>query len=231
MTSSNNHNIRLICFDLGGVLVRICRSWEEGCIHAGLDVRGDSDTEDKKNARGQITALPTIGKLSHKKWLEEIQRCLGGLYETEEIIRIHEAWLIEEYPACPGLIDAIHRLGLETACLSNTTASHWARLIHEPNSPFPTCDEPEFPSICNLKHHSASHLLGVAKPDGGIFKAFEEETGFPGNEILFFDDLEDNVSAARDAGWQSVLVDPNQPSTVPQMTESLRSYGFDPEIK
>ena len=33
--------ISLVCFDLGGVVVRICRSWAEGCAEAGLDVRGD----------------------------------------------------------------------------------------------------------------------------------------------------------------------------------------------
>ena len=29
----------VICFDLGGVLVRICRDWNEGCAAAGIDPR------------------------------------------------------------------------------------------------------------------------------------------------------------------------------------------------
>ena len=30
---------RVVCFDLGGVLVRICRSWDEACGHARLPYR------------------------------------------------------------------------------------------------------------------------------------------------------------------------------------------------
>ena len=29
----------VICFDLGGVLVRICRDWNEGCVAAGIEPR------------------------------------------------------------------------------------------------------------------------------------------------------------------------------------------------
>ena len=34
-----NPTHRLVCFDLGGVIIRICRTWAEGCRAAGLDVR------------------------------------------------------------------------------------------------------------------------------------------------------------------------------------------------
>ena len=29
----------IVCFDIGGVLVRICRTWEEGCIAADVPLR------------------------------------------------------------------------------------------------------------------------------------------------------------------------------------------------
>jgi len=31
--------IRMVCFDLGGVLIKHCRTWREGCAAAGLRLR------------------------------------------------------------------------------------------------------------------------------------------------------------------------------------------------
>ncbi len=39
MSDMLEKRIRLVCFDLGGVVIRICRTWAEGCAAAGLEVR------------------------------------------------------------------------------------------------------------------------------------------------------------------------------------------------
>ena len=36
---SRKRAIKLVCFDLGGVVVRICQSWAEGCARAGVECR------------------------------------------------------------------------------------------------------------------------------------------------------------------------------------------------
>jgi putative hydrolase of the HAD superfamily len=45
-----------------------------------------------------------------------------------------------------------------------------------------------------------SHALGLAKPDLAYFQAVAEQLALPPGEILFIDDHESNVLAARDAG-------------------------------
>ena len=37
MAGSMANSISLVCFDLGGVVLRICQSWAEGCVVAGLE--------------------------------------------------------------------------------------------------------------------------------------------------------------------------------------------------
>jgi putative hydrolase of the HAD superfamily len=45
--------------------------------------------------------------------------------------------------------------------------------------------------------------LGCAKPDAAYFAQVAEALGVPAGQILFFDDIEANVGAACEAGWQA----------------------------
>ena len=49
----------------------------------------------------------------------------------------------------------------------------------------------------------ASHLIGVCKPSGAIYEHVERTSGLPPDSILFVDDLETNVAAARKRGWNA----------------------------
>jgi putative hydrolase of the HAD superfamily len=80
----------------------------------------------------------------------------------------------------------------------------------------------EYPTVGLLKHHYASHLLGCAKPDEAIYRAFENEVNCTGRQILFFDDLEENINAARKRNWNAHQIDHTQP-TAPQIESILQS--------
>ena len=49
----------------------------------------------------------------------------------------------------------------------------------------------------------ASGLLGVKKPSPTFFKAIEDWSGLPPQEILLIDDSEKNIIAASARGWQT----------------------------
>ena len=119
---------------------------------------------------------------------------------------MHEAWIIEEYPGVSELIDHLHAAGISTGVLSNTNASHWAQMQPTPG-PMGGIVPPKFPTPAMPMHKHASHLLGLAKPDAAIYYEFVRRTGFAPGAIVFFDDLPDNVEAARKAGWNAHVVD------------------------
>jgi hypothetical protein len=53
---------------------------------------------------------------------------MNGTYSPAEFERIHDAWLIEEYPGVDRLVaDLIASPRVDTAMLSNTNALHWRR--------------------------------------------------------------------------------------------------------
>jgi putative hydrolase of the HAD superfamily len=215
--------IGLVCFDLGGVLVKICRSWSDGCRAAGLEVRGSSAGERAGNLRRELTQLLGLGRLSEDEWAEQLAQGLGGLYSADEIKRIHRAWSQQEYLGALELIDDLNQRPVVTACLSNTNHAHWTRLLHHDGQK-PLDGAPEYPAVRRLRHHFASHLLGLAKPDPAIFRAFEQATAHAPADILFFDDLPDNVAAARALGWNAERVNPHQ-ETIPQLRRFLTSHG------
>jgi putative hydrolase of the HAD superfamily len=50
-----------------------------------------------------------------------------------------------------------------------------------------------------------SHEVGVAKPDPAAYALTTERLGVHPHEVLFLDDVEANIEAARAAGWHAVL--------------------------
>jgi len=49
-----------------------------------------------------------------------------------------------------------------------------------------------------------SHKVGVAKPDSAMFRLTEARLGVESHEIVFLDDHEAHVQAARACGWHAV---------------------------
>jgi putative hydrolase of the HAD superfamily len=200
----------VICFDLGGVMIRICRSWAEGCAAAGVPLRPGAA---EIGAHGDLHDAHQLGQIDGALWARQLSARLGGLYAPREIMAVHEAWMLGEYPGLGPVIDVVHRLGLETAALSNTNAEHWRQMA-------------AYPAVQRLRHRLASHELGLRKPDPAIYQALERRLHVTGPDIVFFDDLAENLAAARSRGWRAVEIDP-QGDTAVQIVAALRRYGVE----
>jgi putative hydrolase of the HAD superfamily len=122
------------------------------------------------------------------------------------------------YPGAVELLDALSAAGVPTACLSNTNDPHW-RLMNDPVS------HTYFP-FHKLTHAFASHLVRLRKPDDAIYAHVERATGVPGEKIVFFDDVEENVEGARRCGWRACHVDPRPDEPLLQVRAVLRTYGI-----
>lgn len=207
----------LVCFDWGGVILRHCRSWEEACKVGGLEMRPAVMAPELVHLRRIATRAYQAGRIGAEEFYDMLAHATGGLYSREECIALHDAWLLDEYAGMDAVIDAIHARGVATALLSNTNASHWAR-------GFPEQGKADYPTAAKVRHAHASHLLGFAKPQEEIYRAFEEAVGVRGDAVLFFDDLEENLVTARGLGWQTVLVD-HTGDTAQQIRGALVEWG------
>jgi FMN phosphatase YigB (HAD superfamily) len=196
---------RLVCFDLGGVLVRIHHTWDDARRGAGVPILAESPGEEA--ARRALTVKLGTGRITVDAWADGVSQALCGAYAPADLVRVHHAICLVEYPGTPALVQAIHDAGIPTACLSNTDHAHWARLAHRDDRG-PLAGTPEYPSVARLQRHFASHLLGIQKPDAGAYEAVERETGVSGADVVFFDDRPENVEAAARRRWRAYRVGP-----------------------
>ena len=202
--------VRLVCFDLGGVLVRLCTSWTEAAEAAGIEARVDQLASEPQRAVHRAIDLYQRGDMTSEAYYDAMSLATEGAYDTSEIRLLHTAWLRGTYEATSEWIRELHDRGLVTAVLSNTNESHWAHMLEH------------YEPLRLVQHPLASHLLRERKPDAAIYAAAERALPARGAEVLFFDDMAENVDAARAHGWRADLIDPAH-ETVPQMRAALEA--------
>ncbi len=206
---------RVVCVDLGGVVVRICRTWHEGCAAANVAVRGGWGESNDETLPLRHAAVDRYqrGLTTYTAFIEEIAAISQGEYTQDEIDRIHMGWILGDYPGIVELFERIRAAGVPVACLSNTNDAHWQQM-RATSAAFAAIDL-----------HHASHLLALNKPDGAIYEAFERATGFAAHEIFFADDLIENVRAAAARGWQAMHID-HAGDPAAQIEQALQACGF-----
>ena len=217
----------VVCFDLGGVVVRIARDWAEGCAAAGLEVREPERFHEAaiKANRRDLADRYQRGLISCEAFFAGVASNSAGLYEAAEVERVHRSWILGEYPGVAHLVSRLNDSGVFTACLSNTNASHWRESLVG-SGPDATPSD----AIAALRLKMASHELGEVKPGEAIYEKAEALIGDASGvreagRIVFFDDLAANVEAARARGWNAHRVD-HTGDTAAEMAAVLRNLGL-----
>ena len=205
--------MRTVFFDLGGVLIRIARSWDEAARKAGLDPGARSDSSGSLVRPTGNQADLQRGLVTYEEFLANEHRRLEERFTTDDLHCIHMEWLQGEYEGVAGIIERLKRSGVHTATLSNTDAEHWKVLA-------------DMPAIRALDTHALSFELGMLKPSTDIYHAAEQLVDATGQSICYLDDLEENVEGALRCGWNAMRIDPNE-ETAPQIEDALVAFGID----
>jgi len=198
---------RTVVFDLGGVVVRINRTWQAVSEFVGAPIRLPADRPLLLWESPAFAAYQE-GRLSDEDYHRALGHDLG--VGPEEAVLLSRGVLRDGYAGAFELVQELHANGIQTGCLSNTVADHWIAMV----------ETDDYPHIRDLQVKLPSHLVGLAKPDPAIYRLFEERAGASGADIAFFDDLPENVAAASELRWQAFLIDPYA-ETVPQMRARL----------
>ncbi len=207
--------IQLVCFDLGRVLIEICDGWEDACREAGVTFPVCLGEMDRRQRMVDLALEHETGRIDAGTFDREMARLLG--MSPEQVAAVSCAWLKSPCPNIEWLIDAVRQSGVATACLSNTNDRHWRMMSGQ-------VDSPARLPVDRLDHHFVSYVIGAMKPDPAIYAHVEEATGVAPHQIAFFDDLPDNVDAARRRGWYARRITPEMDS-VSQMHEALVEWG------
>ena len=187
---------RVVCFDLGGVLIQIHHSWQGAIVASGIL---PSVPAREYGALGGFTEFERyqLGEVSHGDYVSALARYLGGT-TPDDAHAVHMAILRDEYPGVSELVGRLVERGTVCGCLSNTNASHWEAFFDGQRYRFGPL----------LKVRIGSHIERAHKPDERIYRSFERAAQASGHEIAYFDDAPQNIEAALRLGWQAHLVDP-----------------------
>lgn len=200
----------LVCFDLGGVLARIRRNWQACANAAGVVAQlplGETELSDFK----PFDHLQ-LGATSSNEYLRQLGDYLS--VSPDEALAVHIAILNRPYEETHELICDLRGSGLRTACLSNTNQLHWEIL-----------DSRAFPGIHDLEFKMVSHEIKLLKPEKRVFEMFDASASVAPNDVIYFDDNDDNVIAAKEHGWYAFFVD-HEANPAQQMREALSKLGI-----
>ena len=208
--------IRLVVFDLGRVLIRICRDWAEACQRVGIDVPVGELGAEAHAALHETACRNDVGAIDMEGFISAASPILR--LTPAQVRAMSHAYLYAPFPGGVELVEELRARGVATACLSNTNDSHW-RIMNDP------AETAHFP-LHRLNYRFASHLVGVRKPDAAIYEHVERETGINPATMLFFDDMMVNVEAAMNRGWKAHWVDPRSENPIPAIRLELIRHGL-----
>jgi len=174
--------IKVVLFDLGGVIIRLGdhifpSSWLQGDAVFSLSEWLQSDTS---------KAFET-GLIDANEFARALKSGLSLPQSVDEIIEEFAAWPRGLFPGADDLLLSL-RQSYQVAALSNINELHVPRMLKEFR-----LDE----YFDNLFFSNELHL---SKPDPDFYLKALELLAVAPNEVVFFDDVEKNVSAARDLG-------------------------------
>lgn len=96
-----------------------------------------------------------------------------------------------------ALVETLAARGVPQYALTNFPGDKWRAFAADPDYGF----------LTHFKAITVSGLIGTKKPAREAFAHIETASGLTPPEMLFFDDTEPNVAAARDYGYHARLFD------------------------
>lgn len=183
---------RAILFDLGRVLLDIDleRALQVWAPHSRIprEVLRDRFRFDEPFQRHETGHLDDDGYFAH------LRQALALDCELPVVQQGFDAIIVGEIQETVRLLEQV-RMRVPCYAISNTNASHLAAI------------ERSFPGFLpRFTRVFASHQIGHRKPHAAVFEHVLRAIGVPAPQVLLFDDLADNVAAAKVLGLQAVLV-------------------------
>lgn len=186
-TGLNSRGIKVILFDLGGVLVDL-----DGPPLKAYWLR-EVISDEENWRRWGTSPLVEAFESGHIRATEFAQRMIaeqGLQVSVDDFIREFSAWPKGLFAGAGSLLGEL-RHNYTLACYSNTSELHWSRMMEEMGL------------ASMLDHCYASFELGCYKPALRGFELIVEDLKVKPAEVFFVDDNPANVEAAKKAGLEA----------------------------
>lgn len=191
----------LYIFDMGNVIIdidfkRVLGVWSH---LSGTPLA----TLTERFKMGEVFQQHERGEISDEQFAADLCDEMGIALSFEQFSAGWHAVFVGLRPEVITLFQKLREEGHRVVVLSNTNRLHldfWPQ---------------HYPEIeANTDAIYLSQNLGMRKPEPEIFQHVLDKEGFTADQAVFFDDVAENIEAARAAGIEAVWVEDNQ--TVPK---------------
>ncbi|MBN1696331.1 MAG: HAD family phosphatase [Spirochaetales bacterium] len=198
-------HITTLLFDLGNVVFRwsfepMFEYWAETCGKSVEFLRSTFRVDHmyEKYETGAVTT---------DEYAHHIERMLGVRFLPDDFKKGWNSIYVEETAGIDGLLANLEK-NYRLAAFSNTNEVHYA------------CMEEKYGHLFRrFERVFYSHIIGLRKPEKDAFEYVLAEIGIKKSDVVFFDDLAENVRGAQRIGIKAVQV-----KGLESITEGLRSF-------
>jgi HAD superfamily hydrolase (TIGR01509 family) len=181
-------DIRVVLFDVGGVLVEL------GGVETMLGWLGPAVSADELWRRWLTSSSVRhfeTGKIDAQAFAAGVIAEFALKLDTHRFLQAFAAWPTGLFP---GTLEMLARIppSYRRALLSNSNSLHWRRVTEDMGLGGA------------IETHFVSHLTGRIKPDTEAFEHAVESLGCLPEQVLFIDDNSLNIEAARQFGMHAV---------------------------
>jgi glucose-1-phosphatase len=192
MTRPGPADIDAFLLDLGNVLVEI--DFERVVAHWARAAARDPEAMRSRFSHDEPYRRHERAEIDAREYFASLRGSLG-IELTDE--QFEEGWNAVFVREIPEVVSLLPRLATKVPLyvLSNTNHAHhrhFSRRFAAALAPF--------------RRVFVSHELGRRKPEPEAFTTVASEIGVAPERVLFFDDLQENIDGARQAGMHGVLV-------------------------
>lgn len=206
--------IKAVVFDIGNVMVNY--DWRKTLlVDLGM-------SEELTDALGEAVFENAFmneydrGALSNEQVIDIFCKANPGLEKEIRLVMAHMPETLTEFPESPKLIRALKAAGYQVYYLSNYSKSNFLLALEQ------------FQFLKEVDGGVVSYQENITKPEPGIYHTLLNRYHLKGEEVLFFDDLAQNIRGAKKAGFHTWRVT-TKPS-VYSIMDGLKYYGIHIEL-
>jgi len=184
-----NNDIKVILFDLGRVLMHIdFDAFPNGLGLTTTELRSQFD----QSKIQQFVRSYETGEMSTNEFLDSLYEIFKQQFSKEKILNAFDGIIVEDNQEIIPFVEHVCQQ-YRIAVLSNTCASHWEKVLR-------------ISSVIKLfPDVFTSFQLGSMKPSSIVYNKVCELLNVEPHEVLFIDDLQENVDGAIAAGMRGII--------------------------
>ncbi|MBI2428717.1 MAG: HAD family phosphatase [Ignavibacteriales bacterium] len=183
-----NNEIKVVLFDLGRVLMHI----DFDAFPNGLGLFTEEQRAPYQIPTAKLWRAYETGKMTTDDFLESLYNIFDYKFSKRQILEAWNGIIVRDNEKIVPFVQEVQKK-YRTAILSNTSPSHWEKVLHISLL------------VRSIPHHFTSFGIGAMKPDPMVYHHVADSLLVQPHEILFIDDLQENVKGAVTVGMKGIV--------------------------